>query len=61
MKDPETLATAIRIGSPASWTGAVAAQQESGGAFRAVTDDEILAAYRLVAARDGVFVALRVA
>lgn len=56
VKDPETLATAIRIGSPASWTGAVAAQQESGGAFRAVTDDEILAAYRLVAARDGVFV-----
>jgi threonine synthase len=56
VKDPETLATAIRIGSPASWTGAVEAQQQSGGAFRAVTDDEILHAYRLVAAREGVFV-----
>jgi threonine synthase len=54
--NPETVATAIRIGAPASWAGAVAAQQESDGLFAAVTDDEILAAYRLVAAREAVFV-----
>ncbi|BBZ76960.1 threonine synthase [Mycolicibacterium anyangense] len=54
--NPETIATAIRIGSPASWDGAVAAQQESGGRFLAATDDEILAAYRLVAEAEGVFV-----
>ncbi|AKC38324.1 threonine synthase [Mycolicibacterium phlei] len=54
--NPETIATAIRIGSPASWSGAVAAQQESGGKFLAVTDDEILSAYRLVASSEGVFV-----
>ncbi|MET9489821.1 threonine synthase [Nocardia sp. NPDC006630] len=53
---PETIATAIRIGDPAAWSGAVAAQQESGGAFRAVDDADILAAYRLVAASEGVFV-----
>lgn len=56
VKDPETIATAIRIGSPASWNGAVEAQQQSGGAFRAATDDELLAAYRLIAATEGVFV-----
>src|SRR3989449_5743554 len=44
--EPETLATAIRIGNPASWKGAVAARDESGGAIDAVSDDEILAAYR---------------
>ncbi|SKF64005.1 threonine synthase [Mycobacteroides abscessus] len=54
--NPETIATAIRIGSPASWSGAVAAQQESGGKFLAVTDEEILNAYRLVASSEGVFV-----
>ncbi|BAX96736.1 threonine synthase [Mycobacteroides stephanolepidis] len=54
--NPETIATAIRIGSPASWSGAVAAQQESGGKFLAVTDEEILDAYRLVASSEGVFV-----
>ncbi|MFD6353266.1 threonine synthase [Nocardia tengchongensis] len=54
--NPETIATAIRIGAPASWNQAVAAKEESGGAFRAATDDEILAAYRLVAAKEGVFV-----
>src|SRR3954452_3369819 len=48
--NPETIATAIRIGSPASWGPAVAAQQESDGRFVAATDDEILAAYHLVAA-----------
>jgi len=52
---PETLATAIRIGKPASWDLAVAAQTHSGGSFRSVTDEEILAAYRLLAAEEGVF------
>ena len=54
--NPETIATAIRIGSPASWQSAVAAQQESDGRFLAATDDEILEAYRLVASAEGVFV-----
>jgi threonine synthase len=53
---PHTVATAIRIGEPASWAGAVAARDESGGLFDAVTDAQILAAYRLLAAREGVFV-----
>ena len=52
---PETIATAIRIGAPASWDSAVAARDESGGRIEAVTDDEILAAYRLLAEREGVF------
>ncbi|NES97149.1 MAG: threonine synthase [Desertifilum sp. SIO1I2] len=52
---PETLATAIRIGNPASWEKAIAAQQASLGQFNAVTDDEILDAYRLLAASEGVF------
>lgn len=56
VKDPETIATAIRIGSPASWNGAVAAKEESNGAFRAATDGKILEAYRLIAATEGVFV-----
>ena len=47
--EPETIATAIRIGSPASWTSAVEAQQQSDGRFLAATDEEILAAYHLVA------------
>jgi threonine synthase len=54
--DPETVATAIRVGSPASWHSAVAAQKSSGGLFEAVTDEEILAAYRLLAQEEGVFV-----
>ena len=54
--NPETVATAIRIGNPASWHQAVAAKEESGGSFRAATDKEILAAYRLIASREGVFV-----
>jgi threonine synthase len=53
---PSTIATAIRIGNPASWDSAVAARDESGGLIDAVTDREILAAYRLLAAREGVFV-----
>jgi threonine synthase len=52
---PDTIATAIKIGNPASWQGAMAAVGESGGAIDAVTDREILAAYQLIAATDGVF------
>lgn len=54
--NPETIATAIRIGAPASWTSAVEAQQQSNGRFLAATDEEILAAYHLVASAEGVFV-----
>jgi len=53
--NPETVATAIRIGNPASWDYAVAARDESEGRIEAVTDEEILAAYHLVAGADGVF------
>ncbi|GEL24367.1 threonine synthase [Pseudonocardia sulfidoxydans NBRC 16205] len=56
VKNPETIATAIRIGAPASWGTAVAARDESNGLFAAVTDDEILAAYRLLSTREAVFV-----
>lgn len=56
VKDPETIATAIRIGSPASWNQAVAAKDESGGQFRAATDEKLLEAYRLIAGHEGVFV-----
>jgi threonine synthase len=52
---PETLATAIRIGNPASWAPAVAARDASGGLIEAVTDGEILTAYGLLAALEGVF------
>jgi threonine synthase len=52
---PETIATAIRIGNPASWKSAEAARDESGGTIDMVGDEEILSAYRLVAAHDGVF------
>ncbi len=55
VEHPETIATAIRIGNPASWDGAIAARDESGGRIEAVTDDEILAAYRFLATREGVF------
>ena len=54
--DPETVASAIRIGNPASWDLAVRAADESGGKFRSVTDDQILAAQRGLASREGVFV-----
>jgi threonine synthase len=53
--NPETVATAIRIGRPASWYGATAAATESGGAIAAVTDEEILAAYRYLAREESVF------
>ncbi len=52
---PKTLATAIRIGNPASWQGAVAARDESGGIIDSVSDDEILVAYKLLARKEGVF------
>ena len=52
---PETVATAIRIGNPASWEKAIAAQQASQGQFNSVTDAEILEAYRLLASQEGIF------
>jgi len=52
---PETVASAIRIGNPASWQKAVAARDESGGIIDMVNDDEILAAQRLMAIKGGVF------
>ncbi|HWP34704.1 MAG TPA: threonine synthase [Thermodesulfobacteriota bacterium] len=52
---PETVATAIRIGNPASWSGALAARDESGGAIISVSDAELLEAYRRLAAEEGVF------
>jgi len=55
VEKPETIATAIRIGNPASWKSAVAARDESGGLIDMVTDDEILQSYRDLAAREGVF------
>ncbi len=55
VEQPETVATAIRIGHPASWKGAEAARDESGGLIQTVTDAEILAAYKLLASREGVF------
>lgn len=56
VKRPSTIATAIRIGNPASWDQAIAAREESGGVIEAVTDREILSAYRMLAAKEGVFV-----
>ncbi|HWH10273.1 MAG TPA: threonine synthase [Solirubrobacteraceae bacterium] len=53
--EPETIASAIRIGKPARWEEAMGAMSASRGAIRAVTDTEILAAYRLLAASEGVF------
>ena len=53
---PETIATAIRIGNPASWSLAEAARDESNGIIDSVTDEEILNAYQLIASREGVFV-----
>jgi threonine synthase len=56
VEHPQTLATAIKIGNPASWTGAVEARDRSGGLIDTVTDDEIVAAYRMLADVEGVFV-----
>src|SRR5438046_5431265 len=55
IEKPSTVASAIRIGNPASWQAAVAANKESNGRIDKVTDDEILAAYRLVARTEGIF------
>jgi threonine synthase len=55
VEDPETIASAIRIGNPARWEEAMGAMTSSRGDVRAVTDDEILDAYRFLAAGEGVF------
>ena len=52
---PDTVASAIRIGNPAGWEGALKARDESGGVIEAVGDDEILDAYRFMAAEEGIF------
>src|SRR6185369_8568619 len=56
IEDPSTVATAIRIGNPASWKAATNAITESNGQIDKVTDEEILAAYKLIARTDGIFV-----
>jgi threonine synthase len=55
VEDPSTIATAIRIGNPASWHGAVTARDESGGSIEAIDDEDILSAYRLLARAEGIF------
>ena len=55
VKNPETIATAIRIGNPASWKEAEAARDESGGVIDMVSDDEIISAYKLLASKEGIF------
>ncbi len=55
IENPETVATAIRIGNPASWNGAIAARDESGGLIESVTDEEILEAYKFIASKEGIF------
>ena len=55
IKTPETVASAIRVGNPASWKRAVAAREESQGMIDAVTDDEILEAYTIMARQEGIF------
>ncbi len=56
VEQPETIASAIRIGNPASWEAAVGAIRDSGGAIDIVTDDEILSAQQWLASREGIFV-----
>ncbi len=56
IRDPKTIATAIKIGNPASWRQAVAARDESGGLIDTVSDREIIQAYKLLASKEGVFV-----
>ncbi|HAA95927.1 MAG: threonine synthase [SAR202 cluster bacterium] len=53
--NPQTIASAIRIGNPATWNGAVDARDESGGVIDSVSDDEILEAYRQLASKEGIF------
>lgn len=55
VEKPETIATAIRIGNPASWKTAITARDESGGRIESVTDDEIIEAYKLIASLEGIF------
>lgn len=55
IENPETIATAIRIGNPASWKQAVQAKEESKGIIDSVTDDEIIEAYKLMASKEGIF------
>ncbi|MCZ7585632.1 MAG: threonine synthase [Deltaproteobacteria bacterium] len=55
VENPETIATAIRIGCPASWKSAEAARDESGGTIGMVSDDELVEAYRYLAAKEGIF------
>lgn len=55
IENPDTIATAIRIGNPASWKSALLAKEESGGDIFSVTDEEILSAYRLLARRESIF------
>lgn len=55
IENPETIASAIRIGNPASWQMAVAAGKESGGTIDCVSDEEILTAYKLLATKEGIF------
>ena len=55
VKDPETIATAIRIGNPASWKSAELARDESGGLIDMVSDEQILEAYKILAEKEGVF------
>jgi threonine synthase len=55
VESPETIATAIRIGNPASWEKAIAARDESGGRIEAVSDEQILAAWRALATEEGIF------
>jgi len=55
-KNPQTIATAIRIGNPARWKEAIAAAQESGGLIEKVEDEEIIQAYKLLASKEGIFV-----
>ena len=55
IETPNTIASAIRVGNPASWTKAVRAREESGGAIDSVTDDEIMEAYTLIAREEGIF------
>ena len=53
--NPKTIATAIQIGNPANWVAALQARDESGGIIESVTDEEILAAYKLLASKAGIF------
>ncbi len=55
VESPQTIASAIRIGNPASWKLAIAARDESGGSIEAVTDEEIIAAYHRLAREEGIF------